>query len=62
MTPELLIAIAALCGNPTQYRLAEQEVLQCQQYYIKCVLETKHSYPNKLASCVLEKKQMGGSK
>jgi hypothetical protein len=70
MRPEILIAIASLCGQPTTYtyiytgRYYHEDVTACQKYYIMCFeekLKDKKLPPDPhqgsyLAACVKEKK------
>jgi hypothetical protein len=67
----LLLAVAALCTNPADSdrwddRLTPKEVLHCQKYYINCYKASAGKgmkYEELiLADCVLEKKELGGSK
>lgn len=70
--PQILIAIAALCGNPDAYRLTESEVQGCQKYYVSCVEFgynkqksvnfNKESETERLSQCILKKQELGGSK
>ena len=55
MTTELLIAIAALCGNASANRNTEYEVLECQKRYIKCCSKFSCT-ADTVAQCVLDNK------
>lgn len=61
---QILIAIAALCSVPTFRNLTEEQVLQCQKYYARCMKDYTHhidgSQAEKLLECVENKKKLGG--
>lgn len=60
---QLLIAIAALCSVPIPSRLDENQVLECQKYYIKCVEKQTNlstAMPKHVSKCILKKKKLGG--
>jgi hypothetical protein len=57
-----LQAIALLCqfsagGNPVSIAYLQEQVLQCQQYYIQCFYKNQRAYADMaLEKCVLERK------
>ena len=64
---ELFIAIALLCGNPSNHdgpRIHSTiNVQKCQKYYVKCVRGDVGNYSSTyLAKCILDKKKYGGDK
>jgi hypothetical protein len=56
-----LQAIALLCqfsagGNPASIVYLQEQVLQCQQYYIQCFYKNQRTWGDALEKCILERK------
>ncbi len=59
-----LMAIAMLCGNPTNGGLTQEQVLACQKYYVNCAGDLAAEIPaaRKIKECITKKQSLGGDK